>query len=1736
MGSAEGGSGSERWWESPTLTQADLRQYGESWSLAADAATATLLQSISQRLVSRTHEVEGALKKVLDETDSVLTAISNTNNSFHQLANTQFIENRTYQDDADVARDEPDKQEKSPPTEEEVIARCRSAIAEGLSLVSRSYERHEIQDSDSDDEDSPSSPVPVYALINPYEVKPLPHIIGTAMFMEDDKLGLQESSSEDSSKVTFSPEDTDTEEDLDMEDETDINQKHKPIPASSSRLMVKFMKLFEAMSCLLFTTDFWNERRIDTLSFNTNRGGSDCKMSYERHEIQDSDSDDEDSPSSAICDSDHHSHIMSSAIKGPVPVYALINPYEVKPLPHIIGTAMFMEDDKLGLQESSSEDSSKVTFSPEDTDTEEDLDMEDETDINQKHKPIPASSSRLMDDSDSDWSDEPIRTSNKNPQPPNMTSEEDDDDDDDFFGPSSKSFKQVNNGSNLSSELNKKLQNATGTSQRVSEMDSDTDEDGDLFSRRPDPLASSNSTAPSSTAPVSKPPSLGVENVRAMPDPTGVRLPAASGRLKKSEGNLFASDSEDEGDLFGPKPQPSGNSKSVAKGPSSVKASNQASQRPAKPPSQAPASSLFSSDGDDEEDGGLFGSKPTLIKGTVQNDSEDERQREEPPPLPNEKKVPVGGISIFGSAITSAIRRQQSSDSEQSEKDDSDWNGSRKSSISTPKLTKPASKPESPIVQTTATVKVAPPASRGGGGGGLFDYDDDDDLFGSVVKKNTILPEKTQTDSREEKPVPIAGTATASIQKEMPKRGLFSDDDDDDLFSIPGKTEKKPTIPPTASVTEKHLTGKAVSGSSSLFSDPEEDGLFGAVVSSKPNVSQEQTKSTNPVKVPNISQKNSSLFSSPSDEDDLFSAPINSQVSKAPMASTLEPPPITSSAASKMDVINDLFGSPTSEDSLFTSNASTSSKTNTSLQKDKKTVIGQEHSRQPEKTESKAQVPSATSSIFHSQSDDDDLFAVPKSTLKGTSELGVAHKENLTSSAFKTTQNSLTPSADADIFGSPEDDLFVEKVKSEVIEPMKKASGSISSQQNKLDSKSSSQIDDNVTKIPEGTAQSLGTEKKPVSLFGSPEEEDIFSIGKSNTKSDQLENRPSNSLKPNILGSMSDDEDIFISCPRPAKQKEINVTPTVLSDREQSEVRTSSEHTSIREKQATVDKENRVSNLKDSTQPTLSITKAPVGGVALFGNDELRAKVSERKSMLDSEQESAKITIEKASKEEVKKEKSDLISNQILFDGESDDDIFGISQVTTKQTRSHIPGRGSPPPLPSEICNVSSTSSPEKVSSTVVVPKQSDSPDKKEIEDSPSVVQKEEEKQAEKLAREKEDGMRADPSAVDDSKESKRKEESSEEIKPKKKPPIGGVSMFGGGGLGGSELFAKVTQRKSMLGGSESDSDGESKIGDANTLTHSIEIKQEEKKVPKMSPASKTVANTTATASTQSLGVRRPEVKSGGQENSISFDEPVTTNTLDSLNKSRVRGSVKRRPPSRAHRKGAAGDSSQTIPSVAQTPSNRVPELKEANTRKSNEKDAAIESSSHSDPPVEDQLFSSSENEDDMFRGNQAKNINKIERSVQVHQTSGTENRITSTLSQRVEMQGEVEEDLFSKLQSASCTTKTQNFVKPSSKSQPSSLFGEDDSDEDLFGPSNSKLSHHKATESAVQQEVSKKEIKPIVSQSLFGDDDDDIFSSTGTVGKTEASVVKKMSTSKSKTSLTSTSEPFDDPLLGPRK
>ncbi|XP_076066562.1 uncharacterized protein LOC143039962 isoform X2 [Oratosquilla oratoria] len=227
MMSNDGGSGGKRWWESDgsnsTLTPEDLRPHLDSWSLATDAATATLLHTMSQKLISRTHEVEAALKKVVQDSETLGIGIANTNNAFHMLANSQFIENRTYQDDVHIPQPQ-DEQLPKKPTEEEIFQKLGDCLKSTLKLVDESYEKHEIQDSDSEDEDSPGSPVPIYVMVDVYEHRALPYIIGSSAFVEEDRIGLNESSTEENTATTVSSSESEA-----SEDENDAGMKAQTV-------------------------------------------------------------------------------------------------------------------------------------------------------------------------------------------------------------------------------------------------------------------------------------------------------------------------------------------------------------------------------------------------------------------------------------------------------------------------------------------------------------------------------------------------------------------------------------------------------------------------------------------------------------------------------------------------------------------------------------------------------------------------------------------------------------------------------------------------------------------------------------------------------------------------------------------------------------------------------------------------------------------------------------------------------------------------------------------------------------------------------------------------------------------------------------------------------------------------------------------------------------------------------------------------------------------------------------------------------------------------------------------------------------------------------------------------------------------------------------------------------------------------------------------------------------------
>lgn len=90
----------EKTWER-SWTVEEMRRQSKDWNLAADAGMLLYLKQFSQRIISRTHDT-GKLVDTLSH-DAVMldVRLHNTFNEFQMLANTQFIENRVYDEATD---------------------------------------------------------------------------------------------------------------------------------------------------------------------------------------------------------------------------------------------------------------------------------------------------------------------------------------------------------------------------------------------------------------------------------------------------------------------------------------------------------------------------------------------------------------------------------------------------------------------------------------------------------------------------------------------------------------------------------------------------------------------------------------------------------------------------------------------------------------------------------------------------------------------------------------------------------------------------------------------------------------------------------------------------------------------------------------------------------------------------------------------------------------------------------------------------------------------------------------------------------------------------------------------------------------------------------------------------------------------------------------------------------------------------------------------------------------------------------------------------------------------------------------------------------------------------------------------------------------------------------------------------------------------------------------------------
>ncbi|KAJ9595725.1 hypothetical protein L9F63_013088, partial [Diploptera punctata] len=221
-------------WERPWTTE-EMRQQSENWNLAGDAGLLKHLQEFSQNLLARAHTTEVALDSLMEELRATSTSVNNVTNQFLCLANTQFVENRVYDDDEKETPPEEKKEEEKPKSKEEqeaeVVARVRESLALGISVLDTMFDVVEVPASDSEDEESGGRVV--LEPHNPYLSRPLPYLIGSREFMEDDTVGLGSlSDSEETGADKNLVQSSDSESEMDVE-EKDVPKKRTRLSSTS---------------------------------------------------------------------------------------------------------------------------------------------------------------------------------------------------------------------------------------------------------------------------------------------------------------------------------------------------------------------------------------------------------------------------------------------------------------------------------------------------------------------------------------------------------------------------------------------------------------------------------------------------------------------------------------------------------------------------------------------------------------------------------------------------------------------------------------------------------------------------------------------------------------------------------------------------------------------------------------------------------------------------------------------------------------------------------------------------------------------------------------------------------------------------------------------------------------------------------------------------------------------------------------------------------------------------------------------------------------------------------------------------------------------------------------------------------------------------------------------------------------------------------------------------------------
>uniref|UniRef100_A0A3Q0T6C9 WASH complex subunit 2C n=1 Tax=Amphilophus citrinellus TaxID=61819 RepID=A0A3Q0T6C9_AMPCI len=215
-------------WERPWTIE-EMRQSSDNWSLAADSGEFTylflFLQDFSQRMLSKTHEIEKQLDSLIRDTKTTDKNV---------IVYDEEVEETVPKTDA--SEKQPEQEKTREQKEAELIPKMQEAVNYGLKVLESAFEQLDIKAGNSDSEDEEVSDR-AEAILEPkdlYVDRPLPYLIGSQAFMEHEDVGLGDLSSDemsvDSDRDSVIESEDDKEEhsdDFNQEEEVHNNIKKK---------------------------------------------------------------------------------------------------------------------------------------------------------------------------------------------------------------------------------------------------------------------------------------------------------------------------------------------------------------------------------------------------------------------------------------------------------------------------------------------------------------------------------------------------------------------------------------------------------------------------------------------------------------------------------------------------------------------------------------------------------------------------------------------------------------------------------------------------------------------------------------------------------------------------------------------------------------------------------------------------------------------------------------------------------------------------------------------------------------------------------------------------------------------------------------------------------------------------------------------------------------------------------------------------------------------------------------------------------------------------------------------------------------------------------------------------------------------------------------------------------------------------------------------------------------------